>query len=250
MADRKRKASDPLVKEQASRKITNGETSAARLDRVAAHLRSQTCSICFESKVPADLPASKDLPTACAHNLDICRACITRSITDDIAQKSRDRIGCPQCGTPWDDYFLRLYAEPKAFAVFEALDVLRVLEAMPDFRRCLRPGCDSGQLHEAGDAAPIVSCIECGYKTCFTHRIAWHTDVTCADFDASEEMEEQTRARVTKEENETRNTVRPCPHCNVDIEKDGGCDHMHCECPKYRSSICYTDVVCRHKMPH
>lgn len=184
--------------------------------------------------MPTDYPAPKDLPTACRHNLDICRACITRSITADMAQKARDGIGCLECGAPWDDYFLRLYAEPEAFAVFETLDVLRVLEAMPEFRRCIRPGCGGGQLHEAGDAAPIVTCSDCGHKMCFTHRVMWHTGLTCADFDNPEEEETKTqrRERVRREEMEVRKTVRPCPRCQVDIEKDGGCDNMYCECPR------------------
>jgi ariadne-1 len=25
-------------------------------------------------------------------------------------------------------------------------------------------------------------------------------------------------------------TVKQCPRCRVLIEKDGGCDHMHCQC--------------------
>ena len=255
MADRKREATFPGHKKHPPYKIIKRTPSAARLGDVARHARrvllsARACSICFESKLPADFPASEDLPTACAHNRDICRACITTSITDGIVQKPRDHMGCPECGARWDDCFLKLYAQPEAFAVFEALDVLRVLEAMPEFRRCLRPRCNGGQLHEAGDAAPIVTCIECGYKTCFTHRVVWHTGLTCKDFDMSEETEEKTRDRVNTEEKKVREIVRPCPRCNVDIEKTGGCDNMYCKYFGRGTSVRKTDMVYRHEMLH
>ena len=229
MTHRKRKASNPQFEKQPSRKIVKSTASAARQDRQVARLNGRICSICFESKLPADFPASNDLPDGCKHTLNICRSCFTRSITHDIGHKPRDHVGCPECGARWDDYFLNIYAEPEPFAVFEALDLLRVLEAMPEFRYCLRPGCNGGQLHEGGEAAPIVTCTECGYQTCFTHRVAWHTGLTCENFDASEETETETRNRVNGEEKKLRETVRPCPRCNVDIEKDGGCDHMTCK---------------------
>ena len=236
MTDMKRKIPHRYHIEKRSRQTPKAARApVARTSHLASLNRYQLCSICLGSKLLTEFPAPEDLPTTCAHAFNICRACISRSVADDLARKPRDRIGCPEYGARWDDHFLKLYAEAKAFAVFEALDVLRVLEAMPDFRQCLRPGCNGGQLHEAGEAAPIVTCIKCGHKTCFTHRVAWHTGLSCADFDASEETKEQTRDKVQREEEEVRESVRPCPHCNVDIEKDGGCDHMYCESTRRRT---------------
>lgn len=119
---------------------------------------------------------------------------------------------------------------------------------MPEYRRCISPGCDGGQLHDAGDAAPIMTCIACGHKMCFTHRVVWHTGLTCADFDTSKETKTQTRERVSREEVEVRKTVRPCRGCNVDSEKAGGCENMCCDCPRQWNSIHDTDMIHRHKM--
>lgn len=66
---------------------------------------------------------------------------------------------------------------------YDTLCTLEATSDMPNFRRCLAPGCDSGQVHELGAAEPIVTCNGCGRRTCFIHEMEWHAEVTCKEMD-------------------------------------------------------------------
>lgn len=116
--------------------------------------------------------------------------------------------------------------------IYTSYDNLASLEAMstlPNFRRCLAAGCESGQIHFEGAAQPIMTCGACRRKTCFTHEIEWHEGRTCDQ--VNEEL--RNARRVERRANDAyfiTNTKR-CPNetCGRRIEKDGGCQHMTCK---------------------
>eukprot|EP01038_Epipyxis_sp_PR26KG_P009044 gene9044-12194_t len=68
----------------------------------------------------------------------------------------------------------------------------------------------------------ILTCSNCGKKTCFEHGDA-HPNETC----------QQYIRRVSKEEKATMRIVdkiaKKCPSCHADTEKNGGCNHMTCQ---------------------
>lgn len=56
------------------------------------------------------------------------------------------------------------------------------VDEAPDFVWCPN-NCGFGQMHEAGDAGPIVQCARCRFKFCFHHQSAWHEELTCEEYD-------------------------------------------------------------------
>jgi hypothetical protein len=108
---------------------------------------------------------------------------------------------------------------------------MHALRGVRNFCMCLRPGCNSGQVHASGNGQPIMTCNVCHFKTCFTHQMPWHEGMTCLDYD-------QTHRRQN-EENEAslallRNVGLICPSCSLPGIKVSGCDHMTCtslSCP-------------------
>ena len=97
----------------------------------------------------------------------------------------------------------------------------------PRYRNCLRINCSNGQLHETGDAEPLMTCSICEYKMCYVLSRPWHEGQTCTQYDnslqkrAEEQASMQLLARLSK----------PCPGpgCRILIMKDLGCDHMTCK---------------------
>jgi len=103
-------------------------------------------------------------------------------------------------------------------------------------------GCGNGQIHEGGTDQPIVKCISCGHKTCFQHKVSWHTGLTCEEWDLTTRRDQQnltagivspqsSRADQVKErraeelrasEEEIKKISKPCPNCARNIEKNGG----------------------------
>lgn len=231
---KKRNAPGPILKVQRPRKKV-GVTARVEVRRNTA-LRPavlQECTVCMDAKELSSFPSRDELPRDCFHDGFICKACIGASIASDIENKSFTDIGCPRCQASWPRYYLELYSTEEVMMRYETIGMLRVVKAMPNFRWCLSPTCKSGQIYQAGDGEPIMTCVACGFKMCFTHQIAWHSGVTCAQYDAPSESRSDTKARTAREECETaakvKASTKPCPRCGIRIQKNGGCEHMTCE---------------------
>jgi acyl-coenzyme A synthetase/AMP-(fatty) acid ligase len=141
------------------------------------------------------------------------------------------------------------------------------LSADPDFRWCLNPSCNAGQIHETGvlplvpefvhllhgearsgmtilpefahlqqgearnrlvHENPIFVCHACGARHCVVHELEWHDGETCQEYDYRVSGKKR-----RDEEDATKKTIqlisKKCPRCPTQIEKNAGCDHMTCE---------------------
>lgn len=56
--------------------------------------------------------------------------------------------------------------------------------------------CGSGQLHITGKDQPIVTCLHCGHRSCFTHNLAWHENMSCEEYDSLLRDPENFRSRI------------------------------------------------------
>jgi len=92
--------------------------------------------------------------------------------------------------------------------------LLNALSAEPGFMWCLRPTCNFGQIFTVARA----QCDKCGFLMCRSCHMPWHQGRSCNEYSdyASSHMCEE---KVTK----------PCPGCQVEIQKDGGCNEVKCE---------------------
>ncbi len=182
---------------------------------------------------PSSFPNRDELPSGCFHSGNTCKACIGAYIASDIEGKFFDNVGCPNCMASWDRYYIELYSTKEVMMRYETIGMLRVVQAMPNFRWCLSPKCNSGQIHQAGNKKPIVKCVACGFKICFTHQIAWHSGLTCKQYGTPAELNNDARGRTSREEKESaarlERYTKPCPHCAVRIWKAGGCRRMACK---------------------
>ncbi|KAI1773098.1 hypothetical protein F4818DRAFT_443461 [Hypoxylon cercidicola] len=63
-------------------------------------------------------------------------------------------------------------------------------------------GCETGQVHPSGDNLALVLCRRCNRHFCFRHRIAWHTDYTCDEYDAflADPQHFRSRAQIRRAE--------------------------------------------------
>lgn len=192
----KRRAESQEDEVQPTRKRRVVSTCRMRSGTVAPDpgLASETCKFCAELKLLSDFPTGNELPSSCLHDLDVCRLCIRRSLSIQIANRIVERVGCPHGDRAWDPNFVQTHATQDDYATYDAILLNRLLEAMPEFRRCLRPGCSDGQIYVQQLGPPIVECNSCGFRTCFHHQIPWHEDVTCEEFDRASETDEETKA--------------------------------------------------------
>lgn len=77
---------------------------------------------------------------------------------------------------------------------YEAMSLRAAMDVVQDFVWC-PSGCGSGQMHETGRDQPIVTCVECKYKFCFTHGVPWHETLSCLEYDTLQQDPVNFRSR-------------------------------------------------------
>ncbi|MCJ1246898.1 hypothetical protein MMC30_004109 [Trapelia coarctata] len=166
------------------------------------------CNVCWETE--------KEYIQTCSHPALTYTECLRNHLTASFSSKHIDQINCPDldCSELWTFGQIKGFATAEQQATFRE----RKREADPNFRRCLNPkGCESGKIYRVGRARKIA-CKGCVFEMCFSHRTPWHKVQTCNQYDAQEAK------RLQQEEKKTAVIVKPCPSCNVDIQKISGCD--------------------------
>lgn len=237
--ERKYKRNDELLsmrkaqKLERQKKIKSGQASNPT-PIVDAEPATRACSICATNKDPVEFPLEIAIPPSCsAHRQTVCQSCLGESISTNIANKPLDRIGCPICDQAWNRDYVEIHAKAESLQVYYTREALVLLETLPEFRVCQSPTCHSGQFHASGAAEPIVTCNDCGFRSCFVHHMPWHSGKTCVEVDDPGETDEELRARLAREakdyEQKYGKGTKPCPRCNAVILKKGGCDAMLCK---------------------
>ncbi|KAK0711771.1 hypothetical protein B0H67DRAFT_492605 [Lasiosphaeris hirsuta] len=185
---------------------------------------------------PSSLPAC-----SAEHDLDICRACLSRHLEAQLESRGRavsESLTCPSlgCGHLYTHSELRIVASPETFARYDKLRLLSHLATLPDFRWCLREGCGSGQVY-AFPASRLPSfpadmqlrqrnrvlCEACGFAMCFAHQTPWHEGLDCVEYDAERGDPQLAATRAWICDN-----TKGCPGCEAPVEKGPGCFHMTC----------------------
>lgn len=189
---------------------------------------------------------------ACLHiERMLCNKCLyehTKCIVEDW-NLFEETIPCPETDcTGRFDYIgirkilLELGQNSGAFEQYEMRLMQRSLEGMSEFVWCAH-GCGSGQLHGFDpNEQPVVECVKCKQKTCFKHRMQWHTDLTCDEYDIQ-------NGTLTGDEATDRwldHFTKTCPQCGYHIQKNEGCDHMTCRYCKHE--FCWECLVNYHEI--
>lgn len=170
----------------------------------------------------------------CVHvERTVCNSCVYNS-TKYLVEDSMIYYGevtCPEpnCNGKFDYHAIReiilfLGKDKALFAQYDQHVIRQHLEQMPDFIWCAH-ACGSGQLHDyTGSSNPVVTCLKCQQTTCFKHRIVWHTDMSCEQYDILKSQPSENSATSKWLEMFTKQ----CPQCQWHIQKSEGCDHMTC----------------------
>ncbi|CAB4375177.1 hypothetical protein RhiirA5_398985 [Rhizophagus irregularis] len=195
-----------------------------------AIIKKIECQVCFEFCSKSSFPK---ITSNCNHKLNICKSCVSKHIASQLDSKI-ERINCPfdRCDRKFNNDDIKNISE-ELFERFDILILRQTLSKMPEFRWCKNPKCESGQIHFEEDDAPIMTCQACGQKSCYTHDIPWHEDLSCSNYEVNKQgNDEETQDLLEKE-------TKPCPKCGIRITKDEGCDHMTCSIRTCEHEFCW-----------
>ncbi|KAK3386619.1 hypothetical protein B0H63DRAFT_493359 [Podospora didyma] len=145
---------------------------------------TQQCSVCFDEKEISEFPRAAVTRT-CKHPPRTCLECMKGTIRAQLESKLWNEIGCPEEGCKGilqnDD--IQRFADEETNDRYQALSFRGAMSESDNFVWCTS-GCGYGQVHEGGLSQPIVICLKCNHRSCFHHRVAWHENLTCDEYDA------------------------------------------------------------------
>ena len=72
------------------------------------------CAVCFEDLSPRDFPERR-ITASCTHEPDVCRSCLSTSISTQLRSRFWNQIGCPTCGERLNFPDVKDFADPDIF---------------------------------------------------------------------------------------------------------------------------------------
>jgi len=194
-----------------------------------------------------------------------CISCLNSYAKEYLLNIQQNKqINCYQCNT---SLFLselrRIFSDDKLF--------LKYQQYLIDMIWC--PRCHHSIIYipsesQSGNHPSFVECLYCQFTFCRRCQESWHPQIQCPKEEIIQQIiqnGDQNSVQLNKielkkvlVEIENIQTIekcsKPCPSCNVRIEKNGGCQHMHCRaCKIHFCWVCgwygnfYTTHLCELK---
>lgn len=212
--------------QRAGRKLTNLQHNLLVLEGKVDRSVKYTCDVCYSE----DLTLDEVVFLGCKHFC--CRTCTEAQMVTKIKGAEVQRIKCLHSACQYMATFVevRHVLPVEEFARYNDFLLNEALKTESKISWCVRPGCSTPVINESG--SPMVRCPKesCRFAYCSQCKIEWHNDVTCEKYQEWKEL--NAKAGDLFEEWRKSHT-KPCPKCNANIEKNGGCNHMTCVSCRY-----------------
>eukprot|EP00696_Hemimastix_kukwesjijk_P014430 gnl/Hemi2/28431_TR9405_c0_g1_i1.p1 gnl/Hemi2/28431_TR9405_c0_g1~~gnl/Hemi2/28431_TR9405_c0_g1_i1.p1 ORF type:complete len:580 (+),score=84.71 gnl/Hemi2/28431_TR9405_c0_g1_i1:82-1821(+) len=206
----------------------------------AAAAEEFECTICLCSCSSRD----KFTLTECAHSF--CQNCFHAYLRTKICDSQVRGLACPteKCTHKITHAEVQRSVDAALFAKYEEFLLAAALRDDPNCRWCPRPGCSNAIIGDPSRPLMVCTNQSCNFAFCFRCREEWHSDFTCEQYQQwkLENSEAESRYQAWAERN-----TRPCPRCQVKIQKNGGCNHMTCtQCRHEFCWLCDQDYLPGH----
>lgn len=193
------------------------------------------CFLCCDDE------KTKTFALACGH--ECCTDCYSQYLAGKILENSSTEITCPMnCKEIVPQPAINLLVDERTKAKYQSTLCARYVRAHNDIKWCPAPDC--GKAVEAHvpfsdeSTIPIGECA-CGKQFCLSCNID-EDHLPCPCKVAARWLDK------LRDESETLTWMsvhtKPCPKCTNPIEKNGGCNHIHCtQCKNHFCWVCLGD---------
>ncbi|KAJ7770461.1 hypothetical protein B0H16DRAFT_1515548 [Mycena metata] len=232
-----------------------------------------TCGICMDAFQPTYSPYTASLSAnsssrvqfglrlPCPQQHAYCVGCLISYVESKLDPEGKGGnsgvvvfpIRCPECpitefidGIP-DEIAARVLG-PEKMVLW---DHQKLLNSIPHMY-CPNPKCSAIVQTPEDSTDPQAVCPSCQLLMCVACRVAWHSDVSCEEYQALPPDERSPEDRLLFELAKAKHWRR-CPNCSSLVELVSGCNHMTCRCGThfcYRcSSLSNTKGQCQRDPP-
>ncbi|KAK9770107.1 putative RING-type domain-containing protein [Seiridium cardinale] len=159
-------SSPPLAEDIANNAILNNqnELNGHESQSLNRNAGDRECTACLETKASDEFPSRQT----------------TRS---QLASNVWHEIRCPECPETLGVDDIGPYTDADTATQYAEYSMNRILGDAKGFAWCPL-GCSSGQVHYPGVTQPVVLCQSCNRLWCFRHRVEWHTDYSCEEYES------------------------------------------------------------------
>jgi ariadne-2 len=175
------------------------------------------CPICFNDDT------SSLMGLECGHIF--CHSCWINHIAAKLERGLSITIECMQCDVriPMEMVQELFKNSSKEYKCYHQRALTQLVESHPLIRWC--PGKDCQMIFHVKEVLPKgIECANCKTRTCFQCGEEYHSPTDCESF--------KSWLIKCQDDSETANYIasntKDCPKCSTAIEKNGGCNHMHC----------------------
>lgn len=220
------------------------ESGLASLEKVECRKLRFDCPICCEE-------VKEGVSLGCKHF--VCRGCLTTYLSECVKSLRISRIKCPgslECPHFVTRSLVESLGSQTLWDAYNRCSIEIYLKTRKDIRGCPASDCPyyivfPGAAYQANSKdqvpvsdLPIGEC-KCGTTFCFLCGLGNHVPLTCAQAETWQSLvSDDSRTLLLTTEN-----AKPCPKCNIIIEKQKGCYHMKCTCGHEFCWICLDKFV-------
>jgi ariadne-1 len=191
-------------------------------------LEERCCDICYSDDFD-----ERPIDLICGHLF--CAPCFEQYLDVQLSTNGQSSVlQCAGFECKWiiDDELILAHLDQKE--KYEEMICRSYVNCNRDLTHCPAPNCKF--IIECFSAAQQKVKCRCGQEFCFFCRtLDSHSPLPCALIVAWEKLLIKPEEKFSQEWISTY--TRPCPKCNVRIDKNGGCNHMHCK--KCETHFCW-----------
>jgi hypothetical protein len=196
----------------------------------------ESCTICLDEG-----PSTDFRQLGCGHRfcVECLKDALRLGLDEEWAQAMAERLRCPKRGCKYQmnaqDVEVISGDEARVARYHELLTLL-FINANRNFRRCPMLNCEA--IYEVGPNAQTITCRgNCQARFCSHCREPHRQNEPCQEASAPNQNNNNAAisgSQIQQEQEQQyrewlRQNTKPCPQCRLNIQKNGGCNHMTCK---------------------
>ncbi|KAL5463215.1 hypothetical protein EMCRGX_G032094 [Ephydatia muelleri] len=203
---------------------------------------AHTCDVCFK-----DLPGESFCEPCRGCHIVVCKSCLIQSCKSRVDSGLTTVMKCVNCDNILSDIMLNGILPTELYNRYAHLIEESQLDSIPGMVYCPRPRCNKRTVSDPKESLAV--CSSCSLPFCKLCRQVYHGTGPCpalqkvmdlpsvATADASKPAKQESREVKQERQIEEYKSVlwmrcstdvKACPKCSFPIQKNGGCNKMHC----------------------
>lgn len=208
------------------------KTKKAAKKNTAVAPATHSCIVCLDDKNIEDF-----CTLSCGH--EFCTECLEANLEIALKDKSTAGLRCPDptCKSIIENTDIaKITQDKEKLKLLDGIQLREWFSQQPNGKNCPTVDCDYSFINDGG-MRRNTTCPQCHQTYCANCLFRHNIQVPCEQA-AEDRATDPTHAEFKNAAWIKKNTKK-CPRCNVNIQKNDGCNHMTCRNQACRHEFCW-----------